>query len=136
MRRSTAVAVAVLVVLELLQLAALTSAAPAPRTCFGHPATIVTGPGRDLVFGTAGRDVIVTGRGRDVVIARAGDDVICAGPGRDFVLGGRGRDVAAGGAGVDYCRAEIRRACRRGHNPRRAGFRTPAPLRPGTPRRP
>jgi uncharacterized protein len=75
---------------------------PEPKAfCKGVPATIVGGPGRDVITGTKGDDVIVARGGNDRIDAGRGDDLVCSGGGNDRVHGGRGRDVIYGQAGND-----------------------------------
>ncbi len=70
------------------------------RTCFGKPATIVSGAER--IVGTKGHDtIVVLGGGKHVVEGLGGNDRICGGPGNDTLLGGRGMDKIAGGGGND-----------------------------------
>jgi len=108
------------------RLAALTAAALLSATCFaggvatagpvvpmcdGLVATIVipmpglvtnTGPGDDVVVGTAGADTINSEAGDDHVCAGDGDDHITTGAGADRAFGGGGDDTWLGGAGDDY----------------------------------
>ncbi|MDH3706891.1 MAG: alpha/beta hydrolase fold domain-containing protein, partial [Acidimicrobiia bacterium] len=92
-------------VVGLLGVAAVdTAAAPAPM-CRGHEATLVGTDGADTLTGTAGRDVIVAGPGDDVVRGLAGNDLICGGAGHDEIFGGAGRDVIDAGPGHDHVRS-------------------------------
>lgn len=84
------------------------------RWCAGRQATIIGGPGNDVLHGTEGSDVIVALSGDDVIYGLGGNDVICAGTGddlvyagagADLVLGSRGADRLAGGPGNDRIRA-------------------------------
>lgn len=88
--------------------------APTPMqavpTCLGLPATIVGGPGNDVLTGGAGPDVIVGLGGADEIFGGGGADVICGGSendvlhgegGDDRIQGGPGDDTFLGGAGAD-----------------------------------
>jgi hypothetical protein len=75
-------------------------------TCFGQPATIVGGPGQDILNGTDGNDVIVGLGDDDIIRGKKGNDLICGGPGNDELYGGSGRDKIDGGAGGDLVAGE------------------------------
>ena len=64
-------------------------------------ATINTGTGNDMVWGTASSDKISAGSGNDVVIAGRGNDGVNAGSGNDLVLGCSGDDRISAGSGND-----------------------------------
>ncbi len=78
------------------------AASAAAITCNGVPATIVGGPGDDVLPGTAGPDVIAGLGGNDTIDALGGDDIVCGGPGHDTVDAGAGNDVVFGGPGADW----------------------------------
>jgi Ca2+-binding RTX toxin-like protein len=63
--------------------------------------TIVGGPDRDTITGTAGADTIIGGAGKDRLRGGAGDDTINGGAGKDRLWGGAGHDTINGGAGKD-----------------------------------
>ena len=65
------------------------------------PATILGGPGRDNLTGTAQGDLINGEGGNDEIAAGAGDDKLAGGAGDDRLDGGAGADVVHGGTGVD-----------------------------------
>jgi Ca2+-binding RTX toxin-like protein len=86
------------------------SKGPIAPKCFGEPATILGGGGKDVLAGTPEADVIVAFGGDDVIKARGGDDLVCAGGGKDEVYGQGGADrirgegeadTLIGGAGQD-----------------------------------
>lgn len=66
-----------------------------------RPATIVGGPGDDVLEGTPGPDVIVGLGGNDRIRGLFGDDIICGGPGDDRLLGNGGADDLFGDDGDD-----------------------------------
>jgi VCBS repeat-containing protein len=70
------------------------------QSCLGHPATLITTPGREL-NGSSRRDVIIGSSGADRIEGGGGNDLICAGAGADVVSGGDGDDRILGGAGAD-----------------------------------
>jgi hypothetical protein len=71
------------------------------RICDGREVTIPGGPGRDVLQGTAGRDVIAGFEGDDVIRGLGGRDQICGGSGRDRIFGGGGADLLRGQEGSD-----------------------------------
>jgi Tol biopolymer transport system component len=79
--------------------------AATPATCDGRPATIVGGPGADVLSGSVGDDVVVGGAGADTISGLAGDDVVCGGTGNDVLVGGSGSDRLFGEGGSDTLRA-------------------------------
>lgn len=64
-------------------------------------ATILGGPGRDTLTGTAHDDVINGEDGDDAIDAGAGDDKLAGSTGDDQLDGADGADVIHGGAGKD-----------------------------------
>lgn len=74
---------------------------PSLPRCGGAVATLVGGPDKDRVTGTARRDVIATVGGDDVIRALGGNDLVCAGPGKDLVVGAGGADRLLGEGGAD-----------------------------------
>src|SRR3954454_14363575 len=72
--------------------------------CSGKIATIVGGPGNDVLVGTRGADVIVGLGGNDRISGGRGKDVICGGSGRDRLSGGQNGDRISGGGGNDRVR--------------------------------
>jgi len=77
-----------------------------PPACSGVPATIVGGPGPDVIDGTAGTDVIVAGDGDDTIDGFGGNDRICGGAGADDVTAGDGNDFVLAGPAADSVRGE------------------------------
>ena len=83
--------------------------------CLGLFATLVGGPGDDVLVGTDGPDVILGRAGDDRINGKGGDDILCAGSGsnliiggagNDFLLGGDGEDQLIGGSGDDFLRGD------------------------------
>ena len=72
----------------------------------GATTAIVTGSGRDVVYGGMGNDFISTGGGRDIVDARAGNDMIYGGSGNDKINAGSGNDYVNAGSGNDSISAD------------------------------
>ena len=96
-------AAAVLVAALCLPAGVSSDDADARPRCGGKKATIVGGPGDNLLRAPKrGRQVIVAGAGSDTIIAQRNRDRICAGPGDDVVFAGTGRDRVYGGGGRDY----------------------------------
>lgn len=87
--------------LALVALAAPAGAAaePAPLTCEGKVATIVSDELR--IEGTEAHDVIIAGAGDNEVYGLGGNDTICGSGGDDAIYGGRGNDTVDGGPGRD-----------------------------------
>ena len=77
------------------------SAADAPPTCRGVPATIVGTAGADRLVGASGPGVIAALAGEDEVRGLGDDDLLCGGPGDDTVTGGPGDDRLVAGTGSD-----------------------------------
>jgi Ca2+-binding RTX toxin-like protein len=76
--------------------------AGARPTCGGRKASVVRGPGNDLIKASKhGPQVIVAGGGNDTIIAKRNKDFVCAGDGDDLISGGTGRDKLFGEAGND-----------------------------------
>ena len=69
--------------------------------CLGAIATLVGGPGDDILVGTDGNDVILGRAGNDRIDGKAGHDILCAGSGDNLIIGGPGDDYLLGGEGVD-----------------------------------
>ncbi len=69
--------------------------------CLGAIATLVGGPGDDILVGTDGNDVILGRAGNDRIDGKAGHDILCAGSGDNLIMGGPGDDYLLGGDGVD-----------------------------------
>ncbi len=69
--------------------------------CLGQLATLVGGPGDDVLVGTDGPDVILGRAGNDRINGKAGDDILCAGSGNNLIIGGAGDDYLLGGDGED-----------------------------------
>ena len=65
------------------------------------PATIVGGPGKDILAGAMGDDVLDGGPGNDTLVGGRGDDSLDGGTGKDKLFGGDGDDVLSGGTGKD-----------------------------------
>ncbi len=63
--------------------------------------TVITGPGNDIVTGTAADEQFALGGGDDTLTAGAGNDTALAGDGNDLLRGGQGADTLDGGAGSD-----------------------------------
>ena len=83
--------------------------------CLGAIATLVGGPGDDILVGTEGNDVILGRAGNDRIDGKGGHDILCAGsgdnliyggPGDDYLLGGEGVDQLIGGPGNDFLRGD------------------------------
>jgi hypothetical protein len=73
--------------------------------------TLIAGPGRHVLRGTAANDTLLTGAGRHVVYAKAGNDRVSAGPGPDTIVTGPGSDLILAQNGyIDTV------SCGRGHN--------------------
>ena len=70
--------------------------------CLGYMATIIGGPGDDILEGTNGRDVIHGRGGDDTLHGMGGDDLICGGSGDDIMFGGEGKDFMRGRSGNDF----------------------------------
>jgi Ca2+-binding RTX toxin-like protein len=84
-------------------LLAFVADAEARPSCGGRKATMVGGPGDDVLKAPKhGVQVIVGGGGDDTIIAMRNKDRVCGGPGDDRILAGPGRDKAYGGPGNDY----------------------------------
>ena len=79
---------------------ATTSAATAPPTCLGRPATIVVPAAGRVTWGTPGPDVIVGTSGPDVIHGDGGGDIICGGDGNDQLFKDGGRMPATLVAGL------------------------------------
>lgn len=62
---------------------------------------IVTGDGKDHVFGSGNAEVILTGNGTDDAHGAAGDDIIFGENGQDSLYGDAGNDWLFGGNGPD-----------------------------------
>ena len=60
--------------------------------CLGALATLVGGPGDDVLVGTDGPDVILGRAGDDRINGKGGDDILCAGSGNNLIIGGPGDD--------------------------------------------
>lgn len=69
--------------------------------CLGAIATLVGGPGDDILVGTEGNDVILGRAGNDRIDGKGGHDILCAGSGDNLIIGGPGDDYLLGGDGVD-----------------------------------
>ena len=69
--------------------------------CLGALATLVGGPGDDILIGTDGPDVILGRAGNDRIDGKGGHDILCAGSGDNLIIGGPGDDYLLGGDGVD-----------------------------------
>jgi Ca2+-binding RTX toxin-like protein len=65
------------------------------------PATIVGGPGKDILAGAMGDDALDGGPGNDTLVGGRGDDSLDGGSGKDKLFGGDGDDVLSGGTGND-----------------------------------
>ena len=101
--RTLASRLALLLCAALVIASALAADADARPQCGGRKATVVGGPGDNVIkVPKHGPQVIVAGAGNDRIIARRNKDRICAGPGSDLVLAGTGRDLVYGDAGDDY----------------------------------
>ena len=83
--------------------------------CLGSVATLVGGPGDDVLVGTDGPDVILGRAGDDRINGKGGNDILCGGsgnnliiggPGDDYLLGGDGKDQLLGGPGQDFLRGD------------------------------
>ena len=83
--------------------------------CLGVFATLVGGPGDDVLVGTDGPDVILGRAGDDRINGKGGNDILCGGSGsnliiggagNDFLLGGDGEDQLIGGSGDDFLRGD------------------------------
>ena len=83
--------------------------------CLGAQATLVGGPGDDVLVGTDGPDVILGRAGDDRINGKGGNDILCGGsgsnliiggPGDDYLLGGDGKDQLLGGPGQDFLRGD------------------------------
>ena len=85
---------------------ALTGAVPAvaeAARCAGQKATIVGGPGDNVISAAKqGPQVIVGGGGDDRIVSKRGKDVVCGGAGDDSLSTGTGTDMVYGGLGEDY----------------------------------
>lgn len=85
---------------------ALAGAVPAvaeAARCAGQKATIVGGPGDNVISAAKqGPQVIVGGGGDDRIVSKRGKDVVCGGAGDDSLSTGTGTDMAYGGLGEDY----------------------------------
>lgn len=93
-------AAALTVAVPLAPSAASALSLPAPRTCDGEVATIVSGAA--TVVGTAGDDVIVaTGIAGQTIRSGAGDDTICGSSGPDRIFAADGNDTVLAGNGDD-----------------------------------
>jgi len=94
-----------IVTLALMAPAQMAHAAPAAQAfCAGVPATIVGGPGPDVLNGGPGNDVIQGNDGNDTIYGNGGNDLICGGPGDDQIDGGDGIDTIYGNDGNDRLR--------------------------------
>jgi hypothetical protein len=71
--------------------------------CKGRVATVVGGPLKDVLQGTAGDDVIASLGANDTIKGGKGNDTICAGGGKDTLKGGAGDDLLVGEKGSDTC---------------------------------
>ena len=58
-------------------------------------ASVLDGPGNDVVLGSAGEDSLFDGPGRDRLSGRGGDDSLFSGSGADVLSGGPGRDTVS-----------------------------------------
>lgn len=72
----------------------------------GATTGIVTGSGRDTIYGGMGGDFINSGGNRDTIDARAGNDSINAGSGNDKINAGSGNDFINAGSGNDSLSAD------------------------------
>jgi Ca2+-binding RTX toxin-like protein len=82
---------------------ALAADADARPRCAGKKATIVGGPGDNVInVPKHGVQVIVGGGGDDKIVALRNKDRVCGGPGDDAIFAGTGRDLVYGGPGDDY----------------------------------
>jgi len=64
-------------------------------------ATIIGGPGNDVLYGTTSADTIYGNDGNDTIYGRAGGDTIYGGADNDRLHGGYGNDWMYGGYGTD-----------------------------------
>jgi Ca2+-binding RTX toxin-like protein len=67
----------------------------------GATTGLITGSGRDTIYGGSGNDYISSGGGRDVIDGRAGNDTIHGAAGDDTLIGSVGDDTLNGNAGND-----------------------------------
>ena len=65
------------------------------------PATIVGGPGKDILAGAMGDDALDGGPGNDTLVGGKGNDSLDGGSGKDKLFGGEGDDILSGGTGAD-----------------------------------
>jgi endonuclease/exonuclease/phosphatase family metal-dependent hydrolase len=81
-------------------------------TCGNKLATLVGGPVRDKLKGTAAKDVVQSFGGNDVIASKGGGDRVCGGSGKDklkgaagddLLMGEGGKDLLIGGPGSDTC---------------------------------
>ncbi|MFD0978426.1 M10 family metallopeptidase C-terminal domain-containing protein [Tropicimonas aquimaris] len=63
---------------------------------------LFSGPGNDMLTGTAGANRIWGNAGNDTIEGGAGDDALDGGAGNDNLFGGDGADILLGGAGADW----------------------------------
>lgn len=82
---------------------ATTAARPAAAvvTCLGFAATIVGGPGNDVIIAPNTNDVINGLGGDDEIYGGGGSDIICGDDGDDFLDGQAANDLMNGGTGND-----------------------------------
>ena len=101
--RVSGIRLAGIVVIATMAVVAAGPARAQAAQCGGKKATIVGGPGDNVIKAPKkGPQVIHGGGGNDRILAKRGKDVVCGGPGNDIISAGTGTDKIFGGPGDDF----------------------------------